>query len=105
MKKNFEVISILIVQLLVFYVLPIFAMEHKSSNGMIIIVILATFMLALGIGGISKNRIKYYYPIITALVFIPAIYVYSTEFVLVHTLYLLADAFLGVLIGHVIINK
>ena len=105
MRKNLEEILVLIAQLLVFYLLPVFAMEHHNSNGMIIIVILATFMLSLGIGGMSKNRIRYYYPIVITFLFIPAVYIYSTEFSMINTIYILISSFLGVLIGDFIMNK
>ena len=105
MKRYFEEIVILIVQLLVFYVFPIFAVEHNNSNGMLVIVLLATFMLSLGIGGISKKKIKYYYPIVIAFLFIPAVYIYHTEFLLMHTLFLMCAGFLGVIIGDFIMKK
>jgi len=104
MKNNFEEILIFVVQLLVFYFFPIFAV-NEDTLGMLVIVLLATFMLSLGMGGISKNKIKYYYPIIISILFVPAIYIYNNEFQLSHSLWCLLSSILGIIIGHIIMNK
>jgi len=56
MKKIFDEIVILIVQIMVFYIFPIFAVP-TDSMGIIILIVLATFILSLGMGGISKKKI------------------------------------------------
>ena len=68
-------------------------------------VALGTFMTSFGFGGICKNRIRYYYPIIISLLFIPAVYIYSTQFTLAYSLICLAVSTIGVLIGNIIMNK
>ena len=105
MKKYFEEIVILIVQLLVFYMFPMFAVDTNNSMGMIVIILLATFLLSLGMGIISRSKLKYYYPIIISFLFIPAVYVYNTEFLIIHTLWILPAAFLGVIVGNFIMSK
>jgi len=106
MKKNYgEFITILATQLLVFYILPMLAATHRQTLGMVVIVVLSTFMLSLGLGGISKNKIKYYYPIIITIIFVPAIQMYSSEFKMLDSLWCLLSATLGITIGDLIMNK
>jgi len=104
MRKYFEEIVIFILQLVIFYVFPLVAVDN-GAKGMLIIIILATFIAAVGFGGISKYKIKYYYPILTAILFIPAVYIYNTEFDFIDVLWCLASASLGVLIGDIIMHK
>lgn len=104
MKGYFEELIILILQLLIFYVFPIFAVENEFM-GIVVIVLLATFMVALVLGGLSKKRIKYYYPVIVSLFFIPAVSIYDKEFTLMHTFWCLGTTFLGVILGDKIMNK
>ena len=104
MKRYFEEIVILIIQLLVFFIFPLFGV-NDTKMGIIVIILLSTFMLSLVFGGISKERIKYYYPVIMAIVFIPVVYIFKTEFILFHTVWILAASFLGVVIGDFIMNK
>lgn len=104
MRKYFEEITIFIVQLLVFYVFPIFAVPNEFL-GFIVMIALATFLLSVGLGGICKTRIKFYYPIIIAILFIPAVYIYSAEFKIIDGLWCLISSFIGILVGHIIMNK
>jgi len=104
MKKYFDEIVIFILQLVVFYVFPIFAVAN-DANGMLVIILLATFIASIALGGISKKRVKYYYPIIVAFLFIPAIYIYNTEFLLIDTMWCLISSTLGILTGDFIMRK
>lgn len=104
MKKFFEEIVIIIVQILMFYIFPLFV-HANHNNGIIVIILLATFMLAVGLGGISKKRIKYYYPIIVAILFIPSISIYNIKFSILHSLWCFLASAIGVIIGDVIMNR
>jgi len=104
MKKIFDEIVILIVQIMVFYIFPIFAVP-TDSMGIIILIVLATFILSLGMGGISKKKIKYYYPIIISLIFVPVTYIYHNEFDILHSLWCLISSYIGVIIGDIIMNR
>lgn len=104
MRKYFVEIVIFILQLVVFYVFPMAAVDN-GAKGMIVLIVLATFMAAAGFGGISKYKIKYYYPILTSVLFIPAVYIYNTEFNFIDVLWCLVSAFLGVLIGDIIMRR
>ena len=70
--------------------------------GMVLLIILATFVLSIIIGSISKERIKYLYPTIVAIVFIPSVFIHYNESALVHTLWYLVISSVGVIVGTVI---
>ena len=104
MRVYFEEIIILILQLLIFYAFPIFAVENEFM-GIVVIVLIATFMVALVFGAICKTKFKYYYPVIISLFFIPAVSIYSNEYTLIHSFWCLGTTFIGVILGNRIMNK
>ena len=53
---------------------------------------------------ISNKNIKYLYPIIVAIIFIPSVFIYYNESALIHSLWYLVSSLIGVIIGF-IINK
>ena len=75
MKRYAKELIIFVLQLLTFYVLPLFA-GPTDIMGLVLLIIIATFVLALVIGIISKNKMRYLYPIITAVVFLPTVPIY-----------------------------
>ena len=98
MKKYFKEMIILILQLLVFYVLPIF-MDSYNPFGMVLLIILLTFILSIIIGIILKNKIKYLYPMIISLLFIPTVFIYYNESALIHSIWYLVVSYLGLGLG------
>ena len=73
MKKNIKEIIIGILQLLLFYVLPLFA-GPTDAMGMVFLIIVGTFILSLLIGILSNNKIKYFYSVFTSIIFIPSVF-------------------------------
>lgn len=107
MKKYLKEIIILIIQLIVFYLLPLTA-GPADTMGLIVLIILSTFILSLILGIISKEKIKYLYPIIISILFIPTIFIYYNDTALIYILWYLVDSYIGLLIGSIIrfiINK
>ena len=102
-KKYLKEIIILIIQLFMFYISPLFALS-TDAMGMVFIIIITTFILSTIIGLISKHKIKYLYPIITAIIFIPSIFIYYNESALIHSLWYLVTSSQGLIIG-LIFNK
>ena len=98
MKKYLKEIIILIIQLFMFYIFPLFA-GPTDAMGMVMLIILATFILSTIKGNISKEKIKYLYPIIVAIVFIPSIFIYYNESASIHSIWYLVIATMGMLIG------
>lgn len=101
MKRYLKEIVILILQLYMFYISPLFA-GPTDAMGMVFLIILATLLLSIIIGSVSKEKIKYLYPIIVAILFIPSVFIYYNESALIHSIWYLVVSFIGVLVGTVI---
>lgn len=107
MKKYLKEIIILIIQLLVFYVLPLFA-GPTDAIGMVLLIILSVFVLGLILGIISNKKIKYIYPLVISILFIPSVFIYYNESALVHAVWYFVISYIGLLIGSIInliVNK
>lgn len=103
MKKYLKEIIIVLLQLFMFYISPLFA-GPTDAMGMVLLIILATLILATILGITSNNKIKYGYPILVALLFIPSIWIYYNESALIHSVWYLVISLVGLFIGTAI-NK
>ena len=103
MNKYLKEIIIVILQLFMFYISPLFA-GPTDTIGMVLLIILATLILAIILGTISNNKIKYVYPILVAILFIPSIWIYYNESALIHSVWYLIISSVGLLVG-MVINK
>ncbi|MBE6153903.1 MAG: hypothetical protein E7166_06750 [Firmicutes bacterium] len=103
MKKYLKEIIIVLLQLFMFYIFPLFA-GPTDAMGMVLLIILATLILATILGITSNNKIKYGYPILVALLFIPSIWIYYNESALIHSVWYLVISLVGLFIGTAI-NK
>ena len=101
MKKYIKEIIILIIQLLIFYILPLFA-GPADTMGLVVLIIFTTFILGIINGCIVKNKTKYFYPLIVSIIFFPSIYIYYNESALIYLLWFLIDSGIGTIIGIVI---
>lgn len=101
MKKYLKEIIILFIQLFMFYVFPLFA-GPTDAMGMVFLILLATIFLSLIIGSLSNKKIKYLYPMVVAILFIPSIPIYYNESALVHSVWYLVVSSVGLLIGAII---
>ena len=86
MKKYFKEIIIFLLQIIVFYITPLFA-GPTDIMGMVLLIILLTFILSILLGYISNNKLKYIYSLIIAIVFIPTIYIYYNNSALIHSIW------------------
>ena len=101
MKRYLKESVILLVQLFMFYIFPLFA-GPTDAMGMVLLIILSTFLLSVVIGCISKEKIKYLYPLIVAVIFIPSVFIYYNSSALVHSLWYLIVSAVGLAVGLVI---
>ena len=101
MRRYLREIIILILQLCMFYIFPLFA-GPTDAMGMVLLIILATLLLAIIIGSISKEKIKYLYPVIVAILFIPSVFIYYNESALIHSIWYLVVSSIGLLVGTII---
>lgn len=107
MKRYIKELIIFVLQLLAFYILPLFA-GPTDIMGLVYLIIITTFTLSLVIGVISNNKIKYLYPIVTAVVFLPTVPIYYNSSALIHSVWYLVVSGVGLLIGlgvNFVINK
>lgn len=98
MKKYVKEIIILLIQLLVFYMLPLFA-GPTDAMGMVFLILLSTFVLSILIGGISNEKVKYLYPVVIAMLFIPSVFISYNESAFIHSVWYFVVSTIGMLIG------
>ena len=103
MQKYIKEIIILLIQIFMFYIFPLFA-GPTDAMGMVVLIILVTFILSLILGFISKTKIKYLYPVAISLLFIPSIFIHYNSSALIHALWYLVNSFTGVIVGTIISN-
>ena len=103
MRKFVKEIIILLVQSAVFYLVPLFGMTDNPM-GMVLLIVLLTLGLSLILGAVSKEKIKYLYPVIISVLFIPSVFIYYNETALIHALWYLVVSAVGMAIG-ALINK
>ena len=96
MKKYVKEIIILLIQLLIFYMLPLFA-GSTDAMGMVFLIILSTFVLSTLVGGMPNKKVKYFYPIVIAMFFIPSVFIYYNESAFIHSIWYLVISTIGIL--------
>ena len=101
MRLYIKEIIVMLFQLFMFYVFPLFA-GPTDAMGMVVLIILTTFLLSIIIGLTSNKKIKYLYPVIIAIVFIPSVFVYYNETAMIHSMWYLVVSGIGMLIGAII---
>ena len=101
MKKYVKELVIYVLQLFMFYIFPLFA-GPTDMMGMVLLIIISTFVLSVIMGSISKEKIKYLYPIIVAVIFIPTVMLYYNSSALIHSVWYLVVSAIGLLIGTII---
>ncbi len=101
MKNYLKEIIILLIQLFMFYIFPLFA-GPTDAMGMVFIILVTTLFLSSLLTIISKEKIKYIYPLVTAIIFIPSVFIYYNESALIHSLWYLVTAIIGLILGSII---
>ena len=101
MKNYIKEIIILIIQLFMFYIFPLFA-GPTDAMGMVFLIWLSTMFLAIIITIISSKKVKYFYPIVIAILFIPSVFIYYNESALIHSIWYLVISSVGLILGTII---
>ena len=86
-----------------FYLYPLFAIKIDPI-GMVLIMLFVTILLSLIIGIISNKKMKYLYPLVISLLFIPSVFIYYNESALVHSLWYFVVSLFGLFFG-IIVSK
>lgn len=103
MKRYLKEIILLLIQLFMYYIFPLFA-GPTDVMGMIVLIIFVTFLLGILMGLISENEVKVLWPVAVSIIFIPSVFIYYNETALVHALWYLVVSSAGLLLG-IIIRK
>lgn len=103
MKNYLLEIMLILIQILVFYLLPLTA-GPTDTMGLVILLVLINFILSMIMGIFSNKRIKYFYPVIISLLFIPTVFIYYNESALIHSLWYFVISYIGLAIG-IVFNK
>ena len=98
MKRYIKELIILVLQMLLFYVLPLFA-GPTDAMGMVVLIILGTFLLALVMGTICPPGAKWAFPAAAALLFMPSIPLYYNFSAMVHAVWYFVVATAGLAVG------
>lgn len=98
MKRYIKELVILICQLFMFYIFPLFA-GPTDAMGMVVLIILATFVLSLVLGVLSRSTLKWGYPAACALLFLPTVPIYYNFTATVHATWYLVISAAGLAVG------
>ena len=101
MKRYIKEIVIVIMQLAMFYLFPLTA-GPTDAMGMVLLIWLSTILLGMILTVNSNNKIKYFYPVAIAILFIPSVFIYYNSSALVHALWHFVGAAIGLGLGVVI---
>lgn len=99
--KEVKDLTIFLLQAVLFYILPL-AAGPTDSMGLIVLIILFTFVLAIIEGIISNSAIKKFYPLVVSILFIPTIYIYYNDSVYIYIIWYLIESVIGLFIGSLI---
>ena len=98
MKRYVKELLLFLCQLLAFYTLPLFV-KVVGPMGFVLLIISATLLLSALTGLMSKSKIKFLYPIATALAFLPSVFIYYNESALIHSVWYLVISSVGLFVG------
>lgn len=97
-EKYYKEIIVFTLQIFMFYIFPLFS-GVESAIGMVVLILLATLIFGIVMGYID-SKIKWFYPVIVGLLFIPSIFIYYNSSAFIHCIWYLVNSFIGVLIGY-----
>jgi len=98
MDKLKKGLIFLILQLIIFYILPLFA-GPTDIMGLVLLQFGATFVLALVVGLFSQSDIKFVFPVVATVSFIPAIMIYYNYTAYIYLIYYAVSTVAGVALG------
>ena len=98
MKKYAKELIIAVLQVLLFYAYPAYALRIDPM-GAVFIMLFVTLVLSLVLGILSRSGLKWVYPALCAVVFLPTVPIYYNSSALVHALWYLVVAAVGLAVG------
>ena len=101
MRRYIKEIIIFMLQMFMFYIFPLFS-GPTDAMGMVVLILSSTIILSMIFASVSFSKIKYVYPLIIAIIFVPSVFIYYNESALVHSLWYLITGYIGCILGIVI---
>ena len=101
MKRYAKELIAAILQLFMFYIFPFFA-GPTDVIAMVLLILLATLILSFVLGLVSNNSLKYLYPLFTAIIFVPTVFIHYNESAFVHSVWYLVVSSVGMAVGSAI---
>lgn len=101
MKKYTKEVVLLILQMIMFYVFPLTA-GPTDAMGMVFLILASVFTLSVIVGVILDRKIKFLYPLVIAILFIPSVFIYYNESAFIHAVWYFVIGSIGVLSGAII---
>lgn len=98
MKKYWKELAALMLQLALFYLVPL-AAGPTDGIGLVVVLLAGTFALSALLGGCSGGLTRLAYPPVVAALFIPSIFLYYNHTAAVHALWYLVTAYAGIGLG------
>ena len=98
MKKYVKELIIAVLQALLFYAYPAYALRIDPM-GAVFIMLFVTLVLSLVLGILSRSGVKWAYPAACAVLFLPTVPIYSTSSALVHALWYRVVSAVGLAMG------
>lgn len=96
--KNRKPVTIMLLHVLMFYLLPPVS-KSIGPMGTVLLLVLGTFALSVMMGACPAAKGKLLYPLFTAAVFIPSVFLFYNESAMIHAVWYLVISLAGVLIG------
>ena len=98
MKKYLPELIILLIQVIMFYLFPL-TCGPTDAMGMVLILLIVSILLPIILMRISRNKIRFLYPVIVSIIFIPSVFIYYNESALIHAIWYLVTGYIGLVIG------
>lgn len=104
MNKNKSVLAYfaaLVLQVFIFYVIPMFA-DMANAVGMLLILPISCFIISLSLGAFSDGGLKLSFPAAVSVLFIPSVFIYYNSSALIHALWYLVISAVSLGVGSVV---
>ncbi len=98
MNKMKKGLVFLILQAIIFYVLPLFA-GPTDTMGLVLIQFAATFVLSFIVGVSTKSTMKFVFPVIATVAFVPVIMIYMNATAYIYLVFYAVLTVGGVALG------
>lgn len=101
MKYYRKELILLLIQLVMFYLFPMTA-GPTDMMGMVVVLLFSTLILSVLMGILSEHKIKYAFPPVAALIFLPSVFIHYNTTALTQCMWYLIVSLIGLCIGCVI---